>query len=205
MVAGIGTDVGKTVVSAILAKIFHADYWKPIQSGNEELSDGAKIASWLKDENHHIHETTYSLQAPLSPHHAARKENIKIAFEAFKVPTTKKNLIIEGVGGVLVPISLHHHTLELFKSWNCQWVIVSKHYLGSINHTLLTAEILKLNKIPILGLVFNGLQNKDTEDAILEMTKLPLLGRLFQEPQINTKTLQKYVTQWHQQAHKLCP
>lgn len=182
IVSGIGTDVGKTVVSGILTLLFDGIYWKPIQCGDEENALVLKLPP------------AYALKAPLSPHHAARLENI--AIQPMHPPKTERPLIIEGVGGVLVPLTTQTTTLDLFKSWNGQWIVVSRHYLGSINHTLLTIEVLKMHQIPILGIIFNGEPNPDTESAILEITKVPFLGRLLPEPEINLTTLKRYVEQW---------
>jgi dethiobiotin synthetase len=189
MVAGISTDVGKTLVSGILALLFQADYWKPIQCSEEDL---VFMEQWA----HKIHPSAYALKAPLSPHHAARLENLTIAPQKITIPATDRTLIIEGVGGVLVPLTTNITTLDLFHTWDCQWVIVSKHYLGSINHTLLTVEALKQRNVPILGLIFNGEPNLDSEAAILETTKLPCLGRLLPEAHLNKETLQRYAKQW---------
>ncbi len=106
-------------------------------------------------------------------------------------------LVIESVGGVLVPLTHALHTLDLFKKWGCTWILVSQHYLGSINHTLLTWSILKQNHIPVAGIVFNGEPNFDSEEAILSMSKLPLLGRLLPEPVIHFQTIQTYAKKWH--------
>jgi dethiobiotin synthetase len=193
MVAGIGTDVGKTVVSAILTTLLDGDYWKPIQCGDE---DTATVKRWLDPTRHTIHPPAYSLKAPLSPHHAARLDTTLIGLDAIVLPQTARPLIIEAVGGILVPLTPKILSLDLFKSWGCQWIIVSKHYLGSINHTLLTIEVLKQLCLPILGLIFNGEYNPDSESAILEISQLSLLGRLLPEPHLNPQIIQKYAKQF---------
>lgn len=194
LVAGSGTDVGKTVVSAILTTLLDADYWKPIQSGAEENSDSAIMKKWISSQR--IHPPAYSLKAPLSPHHAARLENCTIDAESIIPPQTAHPLIIEGVGGIFVPLSAAALTIDLFASWNCKWVIVSKHYLGSINHTLLTVDALKQRQIPILGIIFNGEPNPDSEEAILNISKIPLLGKLLPETDLSQQTIQKYAKRW---------
>ncbi len=203
MVAGIGTNIGKTVVSAILTILFDGDYWKPIQSGDEKDSDTANIKKWIDTNKHSVYPPAYSLKAPLSPHHAARLENISIQLDTIILPQTTRPLIIEGVGGIFVPLTTKIVTLDVFKPWNCQWVIVSKHYLGSINHTLLTIETLKQHKIPILGIIFNGEPNPDSEGAILEISGVPLLGRLLPESCLNRQTLERYVKEWQPSFFKL--
>lgn len=203
MVAGIGTEVGKTVVSAILAHLFRADYWKPIQCGDLEQTDSFQMKKWLDPKKHLIHNSAYSLQNSLSPHHAARLEGTKIKFIHICPPQTRRPLIIEGVGGILVPLSTNKLTIDLFASWNCHWVLVSKHYLGSINHTLLSLEVLKQRNVSLLGVIFNGASNPDTESAILKISKLPCLGKLVPEDDLSVLTLQNYGKQWRKNFSKI--
>ena len=196
MVAGAGTDVGKTVVSAILTTLLDTDYWKPIQCGNAENSDSSIIKNWIDTKRHFVHSPAYSLKAPLSPHHAARLENTTIALDAIRLPQTERSLVIEGVGGVFVPLTEKILSLDLFKSWNCKWIVVSRHYVGSINHTLLTIEVLKQQQVPIIGIIFNGEPNPDSEEVILEITQLPCLGRLSPEKNLNSLIIQRYAKKW---------
>lgn len=203
MVSGIGTGVGKTVVSAILTLLFEGDYWKPIQCGQDW--DSSTIKKLIDTSKYSILPSIYSFQAPLSPHHAARLENISIQLEAISLPESRGSLIIEGIGGIFVPLTTKTSTFDLFKSWNCHWIIVSRHYLGSINHTLLAIEVLKQNHIPILGVIFNGKPNPDSEAAILEISKIPFLGRLLPEPYLSQEILKGYANQWQAQFSKLFP
>lgn len=196
IVAGIGTGVGKTVVAAILTTCLQGEYWKPIQCGDEEDLDTAMMKKLIDTTMYPIHESAYSLQAPLSPHHAARLENISICLESIVPPQTTRPLIIESVGGIFVPLTDKTLSFDLFKSWNIPWIVVSRHYLGSINHTLLTLDTLKRNNISIAGVVFNGHPNHDSESAILEFSKVPVLGRLLPESNINPKTIQRYAKLW---------
>jgi dethiobiotin synthetase len=196
-VAGIGTGVGKTIVSAIMTTMLEGSYWKPFQTGLEH-SDAQEIARLTDSSVHQIFPPAYSLQAPLSPHHAARLENIDMELTQIFPPPSSKPLVIEAVGGVYVPLSSNTLSIELFHSWEANWIVVSKHYLGSINHTLLTIEALKVWKIPILGIVFNGMPNPDTEDVILTTTKVPYFGRLLPEPHINKSVIRRYAKQWKQ-------
>ena len=205
LVAGIGTDVGKTIVSAILTTLLDGDYWKPIQSGPEESSDTATMQKWLDIKKHKIHPPAYSLKAPLSPHHAARLQNTILSLDSITPPKTTRPLIIEGVGGIFVPLTPQILSIDLFKSWDCKWVIVSRHYLGSINHTLLTIDALKRLSIPILGIIFNGEANPDSESAILEISGLKALGRLLPENQLNQQTIERYAKQWQPLYSKLVP
>lgn len=195
IVAGCGTDVGKTVVSAILATALEADYWKPIQSGPEP--DTETVKKLIVHER--IHPATYTLKAPLSPHHAARLENVEIDVSRIVPPITDNTLIIESVGGVMVPLTLERHTLDLFATWNATWIVVSKFYLGSINHTLLTLEALKSRHVHVHSIVFNGERNRDSEEAILRLSGIPRLGHLQQEKKININIIQRYAQRWKNQ------
>lgn len=196
IVAGIGTGVGKTVVSAILTTYLQGEYWKPIQCGDEEDSDTALIKKLIDTAICSIHEPAYSLKAPLSPHHAARLENISIHLEKIRPPQTTRPLIIESAGGIFVPLTTKILSFDVFKTWNIPWIVVSRHYLGSINHTLLTLDALKRNNISIGGVIFNGLPNPDSESAILEFSQVPVLGRLLPESSINPETIQRYAKLW---------
>ena len=196
LISGIGTEVGKTVVSAIWALRLGADYWKPIQCGHEDDADTAAVKRWLDPKQHTLHPPAYSFKAPLSPHHAARLENRSILCNNVTPPTTQRPLIIEGVGGIFVPLTEKMLTIDLFQSWNCSWIIVSKHYLGSINHTLLTIEALQQRHITLLGIIFNGEPNPDSENVILAHTQIPFLGRLLPERHLNKDILQRYANQW---------
>lgn len=203
MIAGIGTDVGKTIVSTILTTLLNGDYWKPIQCGDEENSDTAQVKKWLASINATIHPPAYSLKAPLSPHHSARLENTLINLDSIKLPKTTRPLVIEGIGGIFVPLAQKTLSIELFKSWNCQWILVSRHYLGSINHTLLTIGALKQLCLPILGLIFNGEHNPDNENTILEISQLLFLARLLPETHLNLNIIQRYAKQWQPNFSKI--
>jgi len=197
VIAGIGTGVGKTVVSAVMTTMLEGDYWKPIESDCED-SDTKKIATLLDTSVHRIFPPAYSFKAPLSPHHAARLENVTIDLKKITPPQTNKPLVIEMIGGIFVPLNRSILSIELFNSWKTAWVIVSRHYLGSINHTLLTIEALQARNVPLLGIVFNGEANPDSEEAILEISKVPMLGRLFPERQLNQHVIQRYAEKWQQ-------
>jgi dethiobiotin synthetase len=192
VVAGIGTDVGKTIVSSILTDALDANYWKPVQCGL--CHDRETIETFLgKDRT--FPETVY-LKAPRSPHHAAELEGVSIDPAQIIPPQTERTLIIEGCGGILVPLTLQTLTIDLFASWGCEWVIVSRHYIGSINHSLLTLEALKRRSLNIKGIIFNGHPCPQTESAILKFSNLPCIARLQQEPQWNLKTIHAYAKQW---------
>lgn len=195
IIAGTGPDVGKTVVSAILTTLLNGSYWKPVECGS---SDTTIVRQLIDTQKHTIYAPAYCLDAPLSPHHAARLEGLSINVNSIVPPETTSPLIIESVGGVFVPLTTKVLTIDLFSAWKeSLWVLVSNHYLGSINHTLLTIEALKQRQISIAGVIFNGKPNPDSEAAILRISKLPLLERLLPESYITTNTIQRYVKQWH--------
>jgi len=177
VVTGIGTDVGKTVVSAIIAQALEADYWKPIQSGELENSDSHKIDR-LTNDNVHILSERYRLTEPLSPHASAAIDGVHLQLSELTLPETNRNLLVEGAGGLMVPINDTDLLIDAFKQWNLPVIIVSRHYVGSINHTLLTIEALQNRGIAIKGLVFVGDENKETESFILNHTKVPFLMRV---------------------------
>ncbi len=196
MVTGSGTEVGKTVVAAILTVLLGADYWKPIQVGEEESSDTATMRRWLDPVRHRVYAPAYSLRAPVSPHHAARLEKRTIDLDKVVVPRTARPLVIETVGGIFVPLTMEVLSVELFKRWEARWVVVSRHYLGSINHTLMTIDVLKRQGVTVVGLFFNGEPNLDSEAAILAVSRLPVLGRLLPEPILDSQIIHRYAQQW---------
>ena len=198
-VAGSGPGIGKTVVSAILTNLVNGAYWKPIECGAEDGFDTETMFQLLNPKKYPIYPSVYSLQKPFSPHHAARLENITIQLNQFILPATTKPLIIETAGGLLTPLTASLTNLDLFQSWEGLWIIVSRHYLGSINHTLLTVEALKYRKLSVLGIIFNGDHNPDSEEAILKISKLPLLGRLYPEKTIHKNIINLYVKRWKKQ------
>lgn len=190
-VTGISTDIGKTVVSAILTEALNADYWKPIQAGELEFTDADKVSKWVQNPNTKIHPTAIALQAPMSPHAAADLEGVKINAKSIKRPKTKNSLVVEGAGGILVPLNENETILDLIQPKD-KVVVVSKHYLGSINHTLLTIEKLKMQNCTIAGIIFNGPEHPSTESIIAKMTQVPILGRLENEPYIDSNVVTEY-------------
>lgn len=176
-ITGIGTDVGKTVVSAILVEALKASYWKPVQAGDLLHSDSIKIRTLCPEAN--ILNEIYSLTKPLSPHAAAKIDGISIDMVDFALPALREHLIIEGAGGVMVPLNDNGLTyLDVFEQWRVPVVIVSRHYLGSINHSLLSIETLKNKGIEIAGVIFVGDENKATEEVILNNGEVKMLGRI---------------------------
>ena len=174
-VTGIDTDIGKTVVSAIVVEALEADYWKPIQSGDLHNTDSNKIEK-LVNFSVKIHPETYRLNKALSPHASAKLDGVKIALSSFNLPDTKNNLIIEGAGGLLVPINEEGDYLsDIIVKLDVEVILVSKNYLGSINHTLLSIEYLKSKKVDIKGIIIVGEANASSESIITKNTGVPIL------------------------------
>lgn len=164
-ITGIGTEIGKTVCSAILTKYFKADYWKPIQSGDLHFSDSMKIKEWV-GENVVIHPEKYRLQLAASPHQSALEEGILINSNDFKLPETQNNLIVEGAGGLMVPISDEEFIIDLIEKLNLPVAVVVRNYLGCINHTLLSLMALEQKNIKLEYMILNGIFPEDTERMI---------------------------------------
>ncbi|WP_420387731.1 dethiobiotin synthase [Roseivirga sp.] len=184
-VTAIGTDSGKTLVSAILAEALKADYWKPIQAGQPADTDGVK--SLVSNSITRFHPETHSLKLPASPHAAARFEHLQIELDDFVLPETSNEIIVEGAGGILVPINQENFVIEIAKSLNMEVILVANLYLGSINHTLLTVDYLKRNNYPVKGIIFNGDSNPESEQIIEKhsgyrvLMHLPKLGKVSPE------------------------
>ncbi len=190
-ITGIGTDVGKTIASAIITEALEADYWKPIQAGDLNTSDSHKIASYVSNAKTTIHANSYALNTPASPHLAAELDQIIISMEHIQEPQTQNHLVIEGAGGVFVPLNDTDCVMDLIQP-DYKVIVVSRHYLGSINHTLLTIEALKSRNLAIAGIVFNGDENKATESIILNKTGIPYIGRIGQEPYFDKNVIREY-------------
>jgi dethiobiotin synthetase len=190
-ITGIGTDVGKTIASAIITEALEADYWKPIQAGDLNTSDSHKIESYISNEKTVIHSNSYALNTPASPHFAAELDQITIAMEHIQEPQTLNHLVVEGAGGVFVPLNATDCVIDLIQP-DYKVIVVSRHYLGSINHTLLTIEALKNRNLAIAGIVFNGDENKATESIILSKTGLQCLGRIANEPYFDKNVIREY-------------
>lgn len=174
-VTGIDTGIGKTVVSAILIEALHADYWKPIQSGDLHYTDTDKVKE-LVNEKTFCYPETYRLNNPLSPHISAKLDNIFISLASFILPKTTNNLIVEGAGGLLVPINENGDYLsDLIVKLGMEIILVSKNYLGSINHTLLSIKYLKSQSISIKGIVIVGNSNESSESIITKNTGVKIL------------------------------
>lgn len=196
-ITGIGTDVGKTIVSAIVTEALEADYWKPIQAGDLENSDSHKIKSFLSNKKTVIHPNSYALNTPASPHLAAEIDGITIDLNQIIEPETANHLVVEGAGGVFVPLNSKDCVIDLVQP-EYKVIVVSRHYLGSINHTLLTIEALQNRKITIAGIIFSGDENKATEEIIQTKAGLKCIGRIEQEPYFDQNVIKEYADRFRE-------
>lgn len=166
-VTGTDTDVGKTVVSAVLVRALGADYWKPVQTGTAvDPGDTAAVARLAGLTSERIHPPAYEFAEPLSPHTAAALENAKVELSALALPLSDRPLIVEGAGGALVPLNGEALTIELMQRLGLPVVVVARSTLGTINHTLLTLEALRLRGLDVLGVVMSGPPNAANRLAI---------------------------------------
>ena len=176
-ITGISTEVGKTVASAIVVEALQADYWKPIQAGDLDNSDSHKVESLISNEKTVIHPNSYALNTPMSPHAAAEIDGVTIDLDAIVPPVTENHLVIEGAGGLLVPLNDTDTIFDLIRP-DHKVIVVSRHYLGSINHTLCAVEAIERRGLNIAGLVISGAEHKPSEEVILSGTGVPILARL---------------------------
>ncbi|MBV8327324.1 dethiobiotin synthase [Chryseobacterium sp.] len=163
-ITGIGTEIGKTVCSAILVQYFKADYWKPVQSGDLHFTDSHKIEAWTDHTT--CYPETYRLKLAASPHQSARAENVQIRLDHFQLPETDQPLIVEGAGGLMVPLSDNRFMIDLIDTLNLPAALVVRNYLGCINHSLLSMMVLQQRNIKLEYLILNGEFPEDTERVI---------------------------------------
>ena len=190
-ITGIGTDVGKTIASSIIVEALQADYWKPIQAGDLDNSDTNKVEKYVSNPTTKFHKNAYALNTPASPHLAAEIDGIKIELDNITEPKTTNHLVIEGAGGIFVPLNNSDCVIDLIQP-DYKVIVVSRHYLGSINHTLMASEILKSRNLNVAGIVFSGDENKATESIILEKTNVPMIGRIDNEPYFDQNVIKYY-------------
>jgi dethiobiotin synthetase len=190
-ITGISTDVGKTIVSSIIVEALKADYWKPIQAGDLDNSDSHKVKSQISNTKSQFFPNSYALNTPASPHLAAELDGITIDLKNITAPQTQNHLVIEGAGGLFVPLNGSDCVIDLIQS-DYKVIVVSRHYLGSINHTLLTIEALKNRNINIAGIIFSGEENQSSESIILNKTGVKSIGRIDQEPYFDKNVVKEY-------------
>ena len=202
-ITGIGTEVGKTVASAIVTEALQADYFKPIQAGDLENSDTHKVERLVSNSVTKFHPNAFALKTPMSPHAAAEIDQVQIKAEEVKRPTTTNDyLVIEGAGGLLVPINSTQTIADLIRQED-KIIVVSRHYLGSINHTLLTIEALKSRGLTCAGIIFSGEEHPTTESIIEEMAQVPILGRIDQEPYFDENVVREYAEIFREKLNNL--
>lgn len=201
-ITGIGTEVGKTVVSSIVVEALRADYWKPVQAGDLEFSDTDRVKSWVSNERSVFHPSAYALKTPMSPHAAAELDGLRIDPERIVEPVTSNDLVIEGAGGLLVPLNEKNTILDLIRE-DYRVIVVSRNYLGSINHSLLTLEALRSRGLTVSGIIFNGEPVPSTEKIIETLGKTPVIGRIDEEESIDRKTVSRYAERFRTKLERL--
>lgn len=196
-ITGIDTNIGKTICSAILTEALQADYWKPIQAGDLHHSDTDKVRNLVSNSSSVFHSNTFALKTPASPHYAAEIDGVNIELNDFKTPTTSRSLIIEGAGGLLVPINQQATLLDLLLQEQWEVIVVVKNYLGSINHTLLTLKTLHAYpQITCKGIIINGERNASSEQIKQKLGGLPILGYVPQCDSINKAFVKEQAMQF---------
>ncbi|SEC27423.1 dethiobiotin synthetase [Tenacibaculum sp. MAR_2009_124] len=189
-ITGISTEVGKTVVSAIVTEALQADYWKPVQAGELENSDTDKVRDLVSNEKSVFHKNAYALKTPMSPHASAEIDGVSIELKSVQEPETENDLVIEGAGGLLVPLNDTDTILDVIKP-DYKVIVVSRHYLGSINHSLLTIKLLKEKGYDV-SIVYSGEEHKTTESIIEKMTDVRVIGRIDEEPYFDQNVIKEY-------------
>jgi dethiobiotin synthetase len=178
VVTGTDTGIGKTVFAAALAGALDGYYWKPIQSGLDDETDSETARRLSNLPTERILPERYRLKTPASPHLAARIDAVEIDVEQLDLPSTTRPLIIEGAGGLLVPLTRGVTYIDVFARWRMPLVLCARTTLGTINHTLLSVEAIRTRGIPLLGVAFIGDDNNDSEDIIVALGRTRRLGRL---------------------------
>ncbi|MCL6218795.1 dethiobiotin synthase [Zunongwangia pacifica] len=196
-ITGIGTEVGKTMISAIVTQALEADYWKPIQAGDLEYSDTHKIQNLISNKKTKFHLNAFALKTPMSPHAAAEIDGVAMTSENILRPQTENNLVIEGAGGLLVPINETQTIADLMQPAD-KVILVSRHYLGSINHTLLSLEALFRRGLNCFGIIYSGNETKTTEDIITKMSGVPVIGRVEEEEEFTAEIIKKYADKFRE-------
>ena len=200
-ITGISTDVGKTIASAIVVEALQADYFKPIQAGELDFCDTQKVKSLVSNQQSIFHANSYALQTPMSPDAAASIEGVTIDITNIKTPKTKNHLVTEGAGGLLVPLNDTQTILDIIPK-KAIVIVVSRHYLGSINHTLLTVNLLKEKGFQV-ALIFSGSAHENTECTIKKFTNTPVIGRIDEEPYFDKNVIKEYAAEFKSQLEQL--
>ena len=189
VVAGIGTEVGKTVVSAMLCSAFGLDYWKPVQAGSLEHTDSDTVRSLVP--GCRVFPERYRLSEPMSPHAAAAIDGVSISMDELTAPDSS-GLLIELAGGVMVPLASDLLNIDVVETLGFPVVLVASYYLGSINHTLLSIDALTSRGVSLAGLVFSGTANPQTRAVIVEYSGIEPLADVAQMPKVTRENVQTY-------------
>lgn len=190
VVAGTDTGIGKTVASAALVHRLAADYWKPVQSGLDGETDRETVARLSGAAADRLHPEAYRLATPVSPHRAAEIDGVEIDPGRLRPPLTRAPLVIEGAGGLLVPMTRRLLQIDVFAAWGFPVVLVSPTRLGCINHALLSLEAMQRRAMTIAAILFVGAENADSQRTILEFAGLPSAGRLPWRDPLDPQSLQ---------------
>jgi dethiobiotin synthetase len=195
-ITGISTEVGKTVAAAIVTEALQADYWKPIQAGDLDNSDTHKVKRYISNKKTVFHDNAFALNTPMSPHAAAEIDGITINLKDIVAPKTDNHLVVEGAGGLLVPLNDTDTILDVIQP-NYKVIVVSRHYLGSINHTLLTVNLLKQKGFEV-SIIFSGDAHPTTESIIKKMTNVDVIGRIDEEPYFDANVIAEYANKFRE-------
>ena len=189
-ITGIGTGIGKTITSAVIVEAMQFDYWKPIQSGDLDKSDTMKVRSLVQNKKTIFHPERFLLNSALSPHVSAQIDEVEMNLTDFKLPNTRNNLIIEGAGGLMVPINNKpDFMIDLIKHLGLEVILVTSNYLGSINHTILSINAIRQKNIQLKGVVVNGASNSESEMIIEKFSGMPILFRIPHLEHINANEI----------------
>jgi dethiobiotin synthetase len=189
-VAGTDTDVGKTFIATILTLGLQATYWKPIQSGLTPSTDTEYVRKYTELDQSHFLPERYKLTEPLSPHASAAIDGVDIELDDFVLPLhNKEYLIVEGAGGLMVPVNDRYFIIDLIKRLQLPVLLVARSALGTINHTLLSLEVLRRFDIPILGVVMNGNKNEGNRNAIADYGRVHVIAQIEKMPVISKQRL----------------
>jgi dethiobiotin synthetase len=194
-ITGIDTNIGKTIASAVLCEALGADYWKPVQAGDLDNSDSLKVRELISTELV-VYPEAYRLSHAMSPHAAAALDGIEVQISNLVLPKHSKPLIIEGAGGLMVPLNANQTILDLLQVWSIPVILVSSNYLGSINHTLLTIEVLKQRGIPLAGVLFNGDEYISSEFVIEHYGGVNILGHIPTFETLDHESLKSFADSW---------
>ncbi len=200
-ITGTDTGIGKTVVAASLVTGLNGTYWKPVQTGIELGTDTDEVKKLTLLSDDHFLKESYRLKYPLSPHLSAQKTGIYIELNKIVPPTSVKYspLIVEGAGGILVPLNNKEFMLDLIKKINFPVILVSSSKLGTINHTLLSLYVLKDKGIEVLGVVLNGEKNQGNKEAIEKFGKVKVLAQIEPVKRLSPEVIKKYFAEFYKE------